>query len=121
MQTDEQLMLAYVAGDNHGFEQANVSPEPQLALELRVHREDWHGVPTFGFLEPVYVELKLANVSDAPVVVDEHILLDRSAMVVVVKREGREATMRVPYASWCNHASPVALGSSVGGRFSARA
>jgi hypothetical protein len=95
--------------DNHGFEQANVSPEPQLALELRVHREDWHGVPTFGFLEPVYVELKLANVSDAPVVVDEHILLDRSAMVVVVKREGREATMRVPYASWCNHASPVAL------------
>ena len=63
-------------------------------------------MPTFGFLEPVYVELKLANVSDAPVVVDEHILLDRSAMVVVVKREGRDATMRMPYASCCNHASP---------------
>ena len=88
--------------DNHGFEQANISPEPQLALELRVHRDDWHGVPTFGFLEPVYVELKLSNVGPSPVVVDEHILLDRSAMVVVVKREGRDATMRMPYASFCN-------------------
>ena len=95
--------------DNHGFEQANISPEPQLALELRVHRDDWHGVPTFGFLEPVYVELKLSNVGPSPVVVDEHILLDRSAMVVVVKREGRDATMRMPYASFCNHASPRSL------------
>ena len=95
--------------DNHGFEQANISPEPELALELRVHREDWHGVPTFGFLEPVYLELKLSNVSRSPVVVDEHILLDRSAMVVVVKREGRDATMRMPYASYCNHASPRSL------------
>jgi len=95
--------------DNHGFEQAEVSPEPQLALELRVHREDWQGIPTFGFLEPVYVEMKLANVSDEPTIVDEHILLDRSSMVIVVKREGREAQMRLPYATFCNRPSLRAL------------
>lgn len=95
--------------DHHGFEQAEVSPGPQLALELRVHREDWQGIPTFGFLEPVYVEMKLSNVSDEPVIVDEHILLDRSAMVFVVKREGREAQMRLPYASFCNRPAPMSL------------
>jgi hypothetical protein len=96
--------------DHHGFEQADMSPEPQLALELRVHREDWQGIPTFGFLEPVYVELKLANVSREPVIVDEHVLLDRSSMVIVVKREGREAQMRLPYATFCNQPSPTVLG-----------
>jgi hypothetical protein len=95
--------------DNHGLEQAEVSPEPQLSLELRVHRDQQHGIPTFGFLEPVYVEMKLANVSSEPVVVDEHLLLDRSSMVIVVKREGREAQMRLPYATFCNQPAPIAL------------
>lgn len=95
--------------DHHGFQQADLSPEPQLALELRVHRDDWQGIPTFGFLEPVYVEMKLANISGEPVIVDEHILLDRSSMAIVVKREGREAQMRLPYAAFCNRPSPIAL------------
>jgi hypothetical protein len=95
--------------DHHGFSQAEVSAEPALRLELRVHREDWQGIPTFGFLEPVYIELKLTNVSHQPQLVDEHLLLDRSAMAVVVKREGKEAQLRLPMAAYCNVPSIIAL------------
>ncbi|HET6663703.1 MAG TPA: hypothetical protein VFG94_05580, partial [Acidimicrobiales bacterium] len=95
--------------DHHGFSQAEVSAEPALRLELRVHRDDWQGIPTFGFLEPVYIEMKLTNVSLQPQLVDEHVLLDRSAMAVVVKREGKEAQLRLPMAAYCNVPSIIAL------------
>jgi hypothetical protein len=48
--------------DHHGFEQAPLSPEPKLSLDIRVNRAN----PSFEFLEPVVAELKLKNISSEP-------------------------------------------------------
>ncbi len=83
--------------DQHGFRQASVSAEPQLALQVRAHRSSM----TYSFLEPVYLELKLANISGSPVLVDENILLNQEAMTVIVKRRGDRARQRLPHARYC--------------------
>ena len=83
--------------DHHGFRNALQSVESQLALELRVHRSS----RTYTFLEPVYVELKLQNVSNQPVLVDEHTLLDQDSMAIIIKRQGDRARQRIPYARFC--------------------
>jgi hypothetical protein len=83
--------------DHHGFRQASVSAEPQLALQLRAHRSSM----TYSFLEPVYIELKLANVSNSPVLIDENILLNQEAMTIIVKRRGDRARQRLPHARYC--------------------
>jgi len=83
--------------DNHAFRQVETSPEPKLQLEVRVNRPD----PTFEFLEPCTVELKLTNISDEPLLVGERVLADADHLVVIVKRDGNEAKRWQPFAQYC--------------------
>jgi hypothetical protein len=83
--------------DQHGFQQAAVAPQQALRLELRVDRPR----PAFEFLEPVVLELKLTNVSDQPVTVDEGVLDAGDDMTVIIKKHGKPARQWVPYARYC--------------------
>ena len=83
--------------DNHGFEHAAVSPAPTFTLGLRANRDQ----PQFEFMEPVVLELKLANVSRQPALVDRYILLPDAGMTVIIKKQGKEARRFIPYARYC--------------------
>jgi hypothetical protein len=98
--------------DHHGFEEAETEAEPTLALELRVNRER----PTYEFMEPVWIELKLTNTGDQPRLVDGDVL-DAESLTVILKREGKEARQLVPFREKCRQPATVALmpGESVYG------
>lgn len=83
--------------DHHGFEQANVSLEPALELEVRVNRDP----AVFEFLEPVVLELKLKNVSSQPILVPERVLSNLENMTVVLKRDRQPAREFTPFARFC--------------------
>lgn len=84
--------------DDHGFEEANVSPNSAYRLELRVHRD----LGYFEFMEPVSIEAKLTNVSDKPLIVDAGLLEHTHDLTVVVKRRGQPAQAWRPYAHHCH-------------------
>ncbi|HJQ68964.1 MAG TPA: hypothetical protein VKA70_08330 [Blastocatellia bacterium] len=84
--------------DNHGFQEANVLPQPSLTLELRANRDK----PIFEFLEPVVLELKLKNTSSEPRIVPENILATQEAMTVIIKKQGEPARQYAPYARYCH-------------------
>jgi hypothetical protein len=83
--------------DDHAFEQANVSPESSLQLELRVNRQQ----ALFEFLEPVVLELKLTNISSQPTLISEKLLSELDHMIVVIKKDGKPARQFAPYAQYC--------------------
>jgi hypothetical protein len=83
--------------DNHAFRQAEISPEPKLRLDLRVNRDK----PTFEFLEPCMIELKLTNISDGPLLVGRNVLTDAEHLVVIVKRDDHPAKRWLPFAQYC--------------------
>ncbi|MGH6895294.1 MAG: hypothetical protein ACREJ5_01930 [Geminicoccaceae bacterium] len=83
--------------DDHGFEQAETSPEPSFRLELRVNRQN----ATFEFLEPIMVELKLTNVSGEPQVVAHNLLSETDHMAVILKKDGAPARQWLPFAQYC--------------------
>lgn len=83
--------------DHHGFQQANVSPEPALRFELRVNRDP----ATYQFLEPVVLELKLTNVTDEPQLIEENFLQSLDHMTFVIKKDNREAREYIPFARYC--------------------
>jgi len=83
--------------DHHGFQEANVSPEPALKLELRVNRER----AIFEFMEPVTLELKLTNISSQPQLVGENLLSIADSMTVILKKDSKPARQFVPYAHYC--------------------
>jgi hypothetical protein len=83
--------------DHHGFQQAETSAEPGLALELRVNRPK----PSFEHLEPCVVELKLTNISAEPKLVRDRILSDQANVTLIVKKDGQPARQLTPYASYC--------------------
>ncbi len=83
--------------DDHGFEEANVSPEPALRLEVRVNRDR----PIFEFMEPVILELKLSNESGRTQLVDEHTLTLNDSMIVITKKDQRRAKRLLPFANYC--------------------
>ncbi|MBI4525419.1 MAG: hypothetical protein HY695_16585 [Deltaproteobacteria bacterium] len=83
--------------DHHGFQGANVSPEPSLKLELRANRE----TTLFEFLEPVTLELKLTNISSQVCLVDENVLSSADTMTVIIKKEGKPARRLLPYVQYC--------------------
>ena len=91
--------------DHHGFQRASLSAEPSLALEVRTHR----GSAAYSYMEPVVAEIKLSNVSAAPLIVDANTLLDQDALAIVVKRQGDRARMRVPHARFCLQPTPRVL------------
>lgn len=81
--------------DNHAVEELRQEMPSPLMLDLRIHRR-----PTFEFLEPVTVELKLKNLTASPIVLDKHILEARR-LALGVTREGREPVMIRPYVNPC--------------------
>jgi hypothetical protein len=83
--------------DHHGFEEARMSPQPALQLDVGVNRES--GV--FEFLEPVTLELKLTNVSTEPQIVDANILSSLDAMTVIIKPQGKPAREFRPFGRYC--------------------
>ena len=83
--------------DHHGFQEANVSPDPKLKLELRINREK----EIFEFMEPVTLELKLTNISGEPQLLDERVLSMSDNLVVVLKKNGKPARQFFPYAKYC--------------------
>ncbi len=83
--------------DHHGFEEASVSPEPRLALVVRVNRE----TSQLQFLEPAMIELKATNVSKQPLLLPEDLLRDSHCLTLVVKRGEQPARQWHPYATAC--------------------
>ena len=91
--------------DNHAFENAQVSPEPSLALQVRVNRAP----AVFEFLEPVMVELKLTNVSAAPLIIDRHVLEGAHDLTLIVKGHRKPARQWHPFATKCLEPEPTVL------------
>lgn len=83
--------------DHHGFQQADVSPEPKLRLEIRVNRDK----PIFEFLEPCSIELKLTNIATEPQLVPEDVVSDLERMTIIVKKDGKPARQYASYAHYC--------------------
>ncbi|WP_328433141.1 hypothetical protein [Streptomyces sp. NBC_00425] len=97
--------------DHHAFEQVRQYSAPSpLTLSLRVSRNrDHEGAYRYGMLEPVIGELKLANTSTDPVMVDRNKLMSDD-LGVVIQREGEaEARMHRPYLKYCMRPAPVVL------------
>lgn len=109
--------------DHHGFSQANVSPEPRLALLLRVH----HDRPRLQFMEPAMIEIKATNTTGAPMVVEEDLLEEGHSLTLVVKRGRDPAKLWQPFATACHEPrlrvlapgeslyQPVFIGAGKGG------
>jgi hypothetical protein len=91
--------------DDHAFQQAAVSAEPNLRLELRVNRAK----PLFEFLEPVVLELKLTNTSSQPQLVDQDLLSAEEAMTVILKKKGKPARQWAPFARYCGKSGKTVL------------
>ena len=83
--------------DDHGFQQANLSLEPSLELELRVNRQQ----ALFEFLEPVVLEFKLTNISSQPRLISDKVLSELDHMTVMIKKDGKPARQFAPYAHYC--------------------
>ena len=90
---------------DHAFEQARVSPDPVLAIELRTNRNG----NEFEFLEPCMIELKLTNRNDQLQLVDEGLLEFSDRMTVIVQRRGGPQMAYQPYARMCQKPKMQAL------------
>jgi hypothetical protein len=97
--------------DDHGFEQAQTTPNPSLQLQLRLNRER----PIYEFMEPITLELKLSNTSRQPCRVDAHVLTNAHGLTVILKKDGKPARQFKPYARACWQPQPqtVAAGQSL--------
>ena len=91
--------------DHHGFEQAETLPHPSLKLELRANRPR----PEFEFLEPAMLELKLTNVGDEPILIEDDLVSAVDHMTVIVKKEREPARQWTPYARYCFKSRKVVL------------
>lgn len=92
-------------GDADWFDHHGLKPDTSsYRLQLRVNRDR----PVFEFLEPVIVEAKLTNQTDANVSVPSTVL-DPSALAVVIKRRGAPARQWLPYATYCQNDEGLAL------------
>jgi hypothetical protein len=90
---------------NHGFSQVRASETPTCRLDLRSTQAEQGAATasTHQFLDQVVVEFKLTNVTDEPMLIEEHILETLDHMTLVVKREGGSARVHVPHATMCWH------------------
>jgi hypothetical protein len=91
--------------DHHGFEWAEVAHRPDLKFTVRVNK----GVPSFEFMEPVSVELKLENISKLPIEIMEDILSNPHELTVVIKKLGKTAKLYRPFMQKCNRLGTVVL------------
>ncbi|HEY6570154.1 MAG TPA: hypothetical protein VIZ22_07695 [Candidatus Limnocylindrales bacterium] len=91
--------------DHHGFLGANALPEPTYQLVVRANRDR----PSFEFMEPVTLELKLTNATAQPQIVDEHILDVDQGLVVIITKKGEPTRQLLPIARLCRQASQKVL------------
>ncbi len=91
--------------DHHGFQQANISPEPKFSLSI----ECAGNKKEFEFLEPVVVHLTLKNTSDQPQLVDEKLLCSTDRMTIIIKKRGKPAREFISYAQRCWKENSVIL------------
>jgi hypothetical protein len=91
--------------DHHGFEQANVSMQPNLQLQLRTNKSN----ATFEFLEPPMLELKLTNISQKPQFIEENLLSETDHMTIIIKKDGKTSRQFTPYARYCHDSNPIVL------------
>lgn len=96
--------------DHHGFQNANLSPEPKFSLSLDCRRQ----TNSFEFLEPVVIDLILKNISDQPQLVGENLLASSDLMTIIIKKRGRPARELVPYAHYCWKGNSVVLEPGAG-------
>jgi hypothetical protein len=92
--------------DHHGFQQAQVSPEPKFRLQIRVNRE----TPAFEFLEPCAMELKLTNITNEVQIVPDDIVSNLDRMTIIIKKDGKPARQYIPYAQYCRRATNQVIG-----------
>jgi hypothetical protein len=91
--------------DHHGFEGPKAVGTPSFAVDIGVNRTQ----PTFDFLEPVVLEVRLTNISREPKIVPSDVLLDTGRMVVVLKKDGKPARRWSPYATHCRKPTATVL------------
>jgi len=91
--------------DHHGFQQADISPEPGFKLEVRINRQE----PRFEFMEPVVLELKLTNTSGQAQLIRENLLQSRDHMTIILRKDGKPARQFAPYAQYCLQPANKAL------------
>lgn len=91
--------------DEHAFEHAAVEDRSALILELRVNRDR----AQFEFMEPVTLELKLTNISRAPMLIDRYSLHTDHELTIITKRDGQSAKQFQPYARYCREPSVEVL------------
>lgn len=99
---------------DHGF----VAPEliglqPGWRLDIRPNRE----LNVYRFLEPVTLEFKLTNISDAPASYDADALVDGHHLTVFIRREGAPTVQWRPMATLCmeERQDTLAPGASIYG------
>jgi len=99
---------------DHGF----VAPEliglqPGWRLDTRPNRE----LNVYRFLEPVTLEFKLTNISDAPASYDADALVDGHHLTVFIRREGAPTVQWRPMATLCieERQDTLAPGASIYG------
>lgn len=100
--------------ENHGFE----APDPlrhsgNWQLSVRPNRAE----NSYRFLEPVTMEVKLANTSGAPVMVEGDLLADGRHITVFVQREGGTLRQWRPMITRCHepHADKLDAGEAIYG------
>ncbi|OBP17032.1 hypothetical protein A5320_05590 [Rheinheimera sp. SA_1] len=92
--------------ENHGFEAPDlIRPGSAWQLSIRPNRLQ----NSYSFLEPVVMELKLQNVGQQAVAIDEHLLQDGQHVSILIQREGGDARLWRPMISRCHQEHTAAL------------
>ena len=91
--------------DHHGFEQADLSPEPKFSLSLEFAQK----TNSFDFLEPVVAHLVLKNISGQPQLVNEKLLASPEHMTIIIKKRGKPARELVSFAQRCWKENQIVL------------
>ncbi len=99
--------------DQHGFEAAPAHTESGWQLEIRSNKAR----PSFSFMEPVWLELKLKNIAEQPQLLDADLLQDGQHFSLVIQREGGVAKFWRPMITRCHqaHQDAIAAGSAIYG------
>jgi hypothetical protein len=70
---------------------------PKFDLKLRANREK----PIFEFMEPITLELRLANSSSHHQIVDKNLLSMTESMTITIQKDGGRPRLFKPYARYC--------------------
>lgn len=100
--------------DNHGFEESDhLRNSGSWKLSIRPNRSE----NSYRFLEPVTLELKLANISGNTALVEGDLLVDGRHLTIFVQREGGPLRQHRPMLTRCHrtHQDRIANGEAIYG------